>query len=319
MNYHIACSSAILCSFLATGCSTTTINQTEKVTTTAEAYTSYVNQLLDETKTRVIDMDTKQLVISRSNDNRKENEKKLAQKNRALDEWVTVANQLQEQNSLLQKYFSALQLLIEAPSGNSMSQPLSNISNSISKINQTEADRRGEIYRDRTLTPSQVGNVAGLSETLISSHYAAKVKQVLIRDRNIIDKQIALHEQQLGMLASMYKRRTRLDNAEHYANNVLGPYRGVTPESGYDPGSWSQARNQWFKRKKELTEFDDAKDAGKAFREAWRDILQGKKDIGAVKAILGEANNLVGNAYQLHDSYHNPPQHNIYVVPQVPQ
>lgn len=315
MHYRTACSSAILCSFLVTGCSTTTVNKTKQVTTTAEAYTSYVNQLLDETKTRVIDMDTKQLVMSRSKDNRKENEKKLAQKNSALSEWVAVANQLQEQNTLLQKYFNALQLLIDAPSGNSMSEPLSNISYSISKINQAEADRRGE--SDSTLTPSQTGNVAGLSETLISSHYASKVKQVLIRDRNIIDKQIALHEQQLGMLASIYKRRARLDNAEHYANNVLGPYIGVSPASGYDPESWSQARGQWFKRNKEMTEFDNAKDAGKAFREAWRDILQGRTDVGAVSAILGEVNGLVGNAYQLRDSHRNPLKHNIYVVPQV--
>lgn len=322
MNNLITCSSAILCSLLATGCSTLTTTQTEKVTTTAENYTGFMIKLLDDTKTKVINMDTKQLAESRSTESKEANKKKLSEKNAELSEWVAAANQLKEQNMLLQKYFRALGFLIKAPPGSEMSQPITGISLSISKMNQTVADRQGKKYRNRTLTEEQQFNVASLSETLVSSHYSDKVKRVLIRDRNIINQQIALHKQQLEMLASIYKRRDRLDNADHLANKVVGPFISVSPKNHYDSVTWSDHRNKWFEREDPMTEFDNAKDAGEAFREAWRDILKGNKDVGAVNAILGKVSGVVENTYQLRDSYRNPqlpPQNNIPVMLQTPQ
>jgi len=315
MNYHLACSSAILCSFLATGCSTLAIDQTRDVSKSAIDYTESVNKILEDTKLYVIRMDSKQLTMSRSTEDSEQNKQRLTEKNKAMDKWIAVADQLRHQNILLQKYFTALQAMITDVENNDMSDSLSNISVSISNINENEAARRGKESHERMLRDSHKINLKGVSGSMVSRHYANKIRRILIRDREIIDQQIALHTVQLDLIESIYLRRAKLDNAEHYANNILGAYVSTSPNSMYEASSWAAARNKWFKDKKALGVFDAVRKANKDFRQAWQNILQGKKDVGAVKAILSDVDKFVDNAYQLHDSYHNPRTTNLYVIP----
>lgn len=303
MDYLHVCSSIFLCSFLATGCSTHKINQTNEVSTTAITYTNTVNGLLKVTSERVIEMDSKHLGMSYKG---KDKKLKLMQKNDALEKWLHVADQLREQNVLLQKYFKALQAMVDSPLQNDMSDTLGSVSHSISEINDTQSIRRGKSSRNRVLNLNQTGYVSSLSKSLISKRYARKVRSALLRDKEIIAKQIELQAKQLNMISSIYKRRTRMDNQHHYANNVLGPFVSESPNNQFHIDSWAQSRLEWFNRKEALDIFADVQDANKAFSEAWINILQGKRDIGAVKAMLGDVNSFVRQAYQLRDSIKNP-------------
>lgn len=303
MNNHLTCSSIFLCSFLATGCSTHTLNQTKEVSTTAVVYTDTINRLLAATKQRVIEMDSKQLSMSHTGKNKKQ---KLMQKNKALEKWLKVADQLHDQNVLLQEYFKALQAMVEAPLRNDMSGTLGSVSHTLSKINDTQARKHGKSERQRELGHGQVTYVSGISNAMISSHYAGKVKLALIRDKDVIGRQIQLQAKQLNLIASIYKRRTVMDNHDHYANNVLGPFVSKSPNNHFEVHSWTQSRLKWFNRKEALNIFEDVQDANKGFSEAWINILQGKRDIGAVKAMLSDVNHFVNNAYQLDDSIKNP-------------
>ena len=303
MDYILTCSSTLLCSLLATGCSTHRINQTHEVSMTAVSYTNAVNELLRKTEQRVIELDTNELIMAREGHSKKQ---KLIQKNKELDKWITLAGQLRRQNILLLKYFKALQAMVDAPLRNDMSDSLGTISQSISQVNHTEALRQGKSYRNRAFSDSQKHYISGISNLLISNHYATKVKQALRRDRLIIAKQIALQEQQLEMVSSMYKRRSRASNKDHYTNKVLAPFVSDSQHNVFVPEMWAAARLRWLENKQAETIFDGVKDANKAFQIAWADILQGKRDIGAVTADLSDVNQFVGDALNLHDSYHNP-------------
>lgn len=313
MNNHLTCSFILLCSFLATSCSTQTKNQTNEVSTTAVIYTNTINKLLAATKDRVIEMDSKQLSMSQSGKNKAQ---KLKQKNEALDQWLHVAGQLHKQNVLLQEYFMALQAMVDEPTKNDMSDTLGSVSYTLSKINHAAAKQQDKEPRNRVLNYLQTGYISGLSNTLISAHYTGKVKQALMRDKDIIDRQISLQAKQLDLIASIYKRRTVMDNHEHYANRVLGPFVSQSPNNQFEVYSWTQSRLKWFNRKEALNIFEDVQAANKGFREAWQNILQGKRDIGAIKAMLSDVNRFVTNAQSLDDSIKHPQV--IYATPYQP-
>lgn len=306
MNNHLTCSSIFLCSFLATGCSTHTINQTNEVSTTAIIYTDTINRLLAITKQRVIEMDSKQLSMSHTGENKKQ---KLIQKNKALDKWLKVAEQLHSQNVLLQEYFRALQAMVDSPLRNDMSDTLGSVSHTLSKINDTQAKKNGKSERDRLLDGYQAGEkgyISSLSNSVISNHYAGKVKQALIRDKNVISRQIELQAKQLNLISNIYKRRTIMDNQDLYANEIEGPFVSKSPKSHFEVDSWTQSRLKWFNRKEALNIFVDVQEANNAFSEAWINILKGKRDIGSIKAMLSDVNSFINNAYHLDDSIKNP-------------
>lgn len=305
MNYHLTCSSAILCSFLATGCATHTSTQTKKVSDSATAYTKHINKLLDTTKSHVIDMDSKNLVSSRSVSSKQDNEKKLKQNNDALEKWIAMTDQLRKQNKVLLRYFETLHKMMKTSTDNDMSEPLGDISLSISRMNQIKADQQDHYDQNRELSAPEAGQIGSLSQVLISNRYAGKVRQALIRDRDIIDRQIALQEQQLKQISSSYKRRTLFENEEHYTNQVHSAYVNFN-NPDFEPMTWTQDRLKWLERKQAMNIFDDIKEANKAFREDWRNLLQGKKDASSVTAILGDINRAVDTAYQLRDSRLNP-------------
>ncbi len=316
MNYHLNCSFAILCSFLATGCSTNTSRQTEKISASATVYNEHIDSLLETTKAHVISMDSKNLVSSRSTKSREENEKKLRENNDALEEWIAKTDQLREQNKLLLRYFQTLQKMMGDPTETDLSGSLGDISLSISRVNQRKSERRGNYSQNRALNIYEVGHIDSLSKMVISSRYAGKVRQALIRDRDIINRQIALQEQQLKEISASYERRAKFEVEDHYTNKVLDSYVNVsTPH--FEPVTWTQDRLKWLGRNKTLKLFDDIKKANKAFRKDWSDILQGKSGVGTVEAILGDINRAVDSAYTLRDSrlYPQPVYTNIGVIP----
>ena len=303
MNYHLACSSTLLCSFLATGCSTHAIKQTNEVSTTAIIYTDTINNLLALTTQLVIQMDSKQLALGLTGKDKKQ---KLIQKNKAIEEWMQAADQLHDQNVLLQKYFKALQAMVDSPLRNDMSQTLGSVSKTISAINDTQAIKHGKSDRNRELSYTQSDYVSSLSLSMISSHYAGKVKQALVRDKDVIGKQIALQAKQLDLISSIYKRRSFMDSSDHYVNKVEGPFVSKSPKNFFEVESWTQDRLKWFNRKDALKVFVDVQEANKAFSEAWVNILQGKRDIGSIKATLSDVNSFIHTAYELDDSIKNP-------------
>ena len=248
-------------------------------------------------------MDSKQLALGLTGKNKKQ---KLIQKNKAIEEWMQASDQLHDQNVLLQKYFKALQAMVDAPLRNDMSETLGSVSKTISEINDTQAIKHGKSDRNRELSYTQSDYVSTLSLSLIGNHYAGKVKQALVRDKDVIGKQIALQAKQLDLISSIYKRRSFMDIHDHYTNKVEGPFVSKSPKNFFEVESWTQDRLKWFNRKDALKVFVDVQEANKAFSEAWVNILQGKRDIGSIKATLSDVNKFIRTAYELDDSIKNP-------------
>ncbi len=303
MNYHLACSSTLLCSFLVTGCSTHAIKQTNEVSTTAIVYTDTLNKLLEITKGRVIEMDSWILSMSHTGKNKAQ---KLNEKNDAVENWISVADQLRDQNILLQEYFKALQAMVDSPLRNDMSKTLGSVSFTISEINATQSLRYGVGEPSSELGGNQVGLVSELSSIVIGRHYAGQVKQALERDKEIIGRQIDLQAKQLALISNIYKRRLKMENQSHYADKVLGPFVSKSPNNQFHVDEWANNRLKWFNRKEALDIFEDVQEANEAFREAWVNILQGKQDIGVASAMLSDVNRFIRQAYKLNDSIKNP-------------
>ena len=314
MNYPYACSSALLCSLLATGCSTQKIKQANNVSKTAFTYTSLITDLLGITRRKVIDFDSKILSENQTGANKAQ---KLNSRNKAMEEWISINDQIRDQNKLLQNYFKSLQAMVDSSSPNDMGESVGSISGSISNVNDNLVSRRGKNLRNLILTNDQMGYINGISAVLIGNHYATKVRQALIRDRSIIARQISLQEQQLKEISDIYLRRLRMENADHYANSVHGPFVSNSPKNKFDADTWAENRRKWFENKNEPALFIDIQKANVEFKQAWIDILEGKKDAGAVTAILSNVDKFVENAYQLQDSYRNSNSNDTYSLEHV--
>lgn len=283
---------------LLAGCSNSTLVKTQDLSASSVAYTDTINELLDETIKQVIDVDSRELIRARAATNPK---KVLNQRNKSLTELIGKINYFRQQTSLMNNYFVNLQSLADSTVKDDVGVSVGRISSRIHYMNNRPQNAEDERRITRLLNEEEEGYIGKLTGMIVGSYYAARIEAALRRDAPIIGKQMLLQEKQLNHIVGILKDRLDVGNTMHLTDNVVGPY--IDKDGGsFDKNTWMESRRQWFQLEKAAPIFGKVKEAHTALREAWEDILRGKKDIGSVDIMLADVNDFLGTLHALDQS-----------------
>ena len=272
---------------LTSGCSSNTLKKSRNVSASGIAYADSVNELLDESIKQVIDFDSHELLKTRIGTNPK---RMLKEKNKALTNLINEINRFRYQTSLMKNYFINLQALSDSTVKDDIGASVGTISNSIKHLNNRSSKEDNSLQY--AITEEQQTYIGSLTGILLGAHYAANIKATLKRDAAIIGTQLLLQEKQLKHILSILKNRLSTGNALYLEEKVVAPYiNSDTPI--IDKKMWVTNRREWFKMQQVAPIFAKVKEAHKALRLAWEDILRGKEDIEATSTMLADVNEFV--------------------------
>lgn len=295
---------------LLTACSNSTLVKTQNLSASSVAYTETVNELLDKTIDHVIDVDSKDLIRSRVSTNPR---KMLKERNKSLNALIDEINYFRHQTSLMNNYFVNLQALADSTVKDDIGVNVGKISSRIQYMNNRPANAEDEKRIARLLTADEESYVGKLAGMIVGSYYAARIEAALRRDAPIIGKQMLLQEKQLNHILGILKDRIDVGSRMHLTEKVVSPF--LDNEEGlFDELSWIENRRQWFQLKQAAPIFGDVKDAHKALRVAWEDILRGKSDIGSVDIMLGDVNDFLGTLHALDQSRNEGRRFNRHLI-----
>jgi hypothetical protein len=278
---------------LVSGCSSNTLKKSRNVSASGIAYTDNVNELLDETIKKVIDFDSRELLKTRIGSNPK---KMLQDKNKALSSLIAEINHFRYQTSLMKNYFINLQALADSTIKDDIGASVGTISGSISHLNNrsNKSDNVSKHY----INEEQQSYIGSLTGMLLSAHYAANMEATLKRDAPIIGTQLLLQEKQLNHILSILRDRLSTGNALFLNEKVIAPYINKEVPIA-DKEMWISSRYEWFKMREVTPIFSKVKEAHKALRLAWEDILRGKEDIDATSTMLADVSEFVATLHHL--------------------
>jgi len=297
-------------SLVLSGCSNSTLVKTTDLSSSSVIYTEIVNDLLDRTIDHVIDVDSKELLRTRSGKHRA---KKLKERNQSLKTLIAEINEFRYQTSLMNNYFVNLQALADSTVKDDVGVNVGRISSRIHYMNNRPRDADDGARVSRLITEEEEGYISKLGSMLVGSYYAARIEAALRRDAPIIGKQLLLQEKQLTHILDIFKDRIDAESRMHLTDAVVGPY--VNPEIEIlDNQSWMADRRRWFELQQAQPIFNDVKEAHKALLLAWEDILRGKKDIGAVDIMLADVNDFLGTMHALDQSRSKKNQFNSHLI-----
>lgn len=280
------------------GCSSNTLTKSQDMSASGIAYADSVNELLDETIKQVIDFDSKELLKTRAGSNP---EKMLKEKNHALVNLIKEINHFRYQTSLMKNYFINLQALAESTIADDIGVSVGEISGTIQYLNNRPKDARDTKRIKKLLTEEDEGYIGTLTGMMVRSHFAANIEATLKRDAPVIGTQLLLQEKQLDHILSILQDRLSLGSKIHLMKNVTSPY--IDPEAPIiDKEMWITHRREWFEMQQTASVFGDVKEAHKALRIAWEDILRGKQDVGSVSTMLEDVNEFVSTLHALDES-----------------
>lgn len=299
-------------SLILSGCTNSTLVKTTDLSSSSVAYTESVNELLDETIGHVIDVDSKELLRAR---NGKHRAKKLKERNQSLKVLIAEINEFRYQTTLMNNYFLHLQALADSTVKDDLGVNVGRISGRINYMNNRPKDANDEARISRLLTEEDEGYISKIGSMLVGSFYAARIESALSRDAPIIGKQMLLQEKQLVHILDIFKDRLDAESRMHLTDKVVAPY--VNPDIGemeLDKETWVSNRRNWFELQQARSIFNDVKEAHKALRLAWEDILRGKKDIGAVDIMLADVNDFLSTIHALDQSRSKKNQFNSHII-----
>jgi len=269
--------------FMVGGCATQSIQQGKDLSTSGIAYTDAVNDLLDVTKDRIIDFDTKELKKTRRGSNLREI---ITQKNMAVLDVLSEINEFQSQTKILKTYFLNLQALADSPVKDDAGNAVQVLSNSISKLNKSiEGDNGKEL-----LTDEQKKQIGALSGLVANSIHAAKVKRALKRDAEVIGIYLSFQENQLKIITGILQDRFNAENDLFLEEEVISPYVDINQDLG---ANWDANRKKWFQTQFVSQQLVTAQEAAKLLRGIWADILQGKTDLNSLSVLISDVNEFV--------------------------
>ncbi|WP_290863290.1 hypothetical protein [Flavobacterium sp.] len=271
---------------LISGCATQSIQQGKDLSTSGIAYTNAVESLLDVTTDRVIDFDTDELKKSRRGTNPMT---MITQKNKALEDIIIEISKFRSQTKLLKAYFLNLQALADSPVKDDTGVAVKSLSDSISNLNKALSGKVNLTEDQKT----QTGALAGLVANTI---HAAKVKNALVRDAEIVGTYLALQEDQLKDIEGILSDRFNAKNDLFLNEKVIGPYVNISQPL---TTNWDVDRKQWFMTQFISQQLSTAQEAAKQLRGVWADILQGKSDINSLSVLISDVNEFVVTAQAL--------------------
>lgn len=283
---------------LLTACSNSTLIKSQNLSASSIAYAETVKDLLDETIKHVIDIDSKELARTRVGKNL---DARLKQRNQSLKSLIAEINQFRVQTTLMNSYFLNLQALADSTIKDDIGMNVGTISGRIQYMNNRPRDADDDARISRLLTEEEEGYISQIGSMVIGSFYAARIESALRRDAPIIGKQMLLQKKQLDHILDILKDRLDVGSRLHLTDEVVAPFVNLDSEM-YDKNTWIDSRRRYFDMRQAAPIFADVKEANKALRLAWEDILRGKKDIGSVDNMLADVNEFLGTLHGLEQS-----------------
>lgn len=168
-------------------------------------------------------------------------------------------------------------------------------SDNISKLNKSLVGKDGK----ESLSEDQKKQIGALGSLVANAVHAAKIKNALQRDAEVIGTYLALQENQLENIAEMLQDRFQAENDLFLNEKVIAPYVEMNKPLS---ASWSTDRKEWIKASFINEQLNTAKEAAKQLRSVWGDILEGKTDINSISVLVSDVNEFVVTAQALKDA-----------------
>jgi hypothetical protein len=272
---------------LISGCATHTVKQSKDLSASGIAYTEAVDKLLDNTFDRIIDFDNEELKKARGGSDLK---RKITDKNQLIISLLTEIERFRAQTKILKLYFLNLQALADSSVKDDAGGAVKSLSDSLSNLNTT-LDKGG-------LTENQKTQIGALGGVLAGTVHAAKIRNALKRDAEVIGTFLALQENQLKNITNILERRLKVENDLFLNEKVIAPY--VDKDKSLK-SSWGEDRKQWLKTQFIGLKLNTASNAAKQLRGVWADILQGRTDVNSLSLLISDINEFVIIVQELKD------------------
>lgn len=280
----------VLSMLMTASCATNHFDRNEKFSTAGTDYTESVSELLKKTQDRLIEVNTKLLLIS-PHPTAKGRREALEAQNVSLAALLDKIDVYRSHNDLLGRYFTELAVVSNTGRKTDVGITLGKLSHTIANLNKKAADEYG-ISPPPRMSYEQGLHAETIGDHLIKTHYAKKIQRLLRRDSKIIETQLYLQGKQLDMLISMMQSALKEGSILHHNQQVMEPYvKGDFADRTF--ASWPDDRKKWFEMRRTEHVFKQVKEAQKEMSWAWQDIVRGKRDISSVNNSLKDADDLI--------------------------
>lgn len=280
----------VLSMLVSAGCSTHHFDRNERFSSAGSDYTVSVSELLKETQSKIIEVNTKLLLVS-PRPTKEGRRKALQEQNASVASLIDKIDEYRRHNDLLGRYFKELEIASNAGKETEIGITLGELSHTIANLNQETAVKYGMPIPAR-MSHNQMGHVQSIADQLVKTHYAKKIQRQLVRDSSIIATQLYLQGKQLDNLIDLMQSALKEGRIMHLKYEVMEPY----VKGDFDGRSfqhWPEARKTWFELRRTEDVFKAVKEAQQAMSWAWQDIIRGKRDISSVNSVLKDSNDFV--------------------------
>ena len=299
-------SSIALSMLMVAGCATNHFDRNEKFSSTGTDYTESVSKLLQETRLKLIEVDTELLLID-PRATAKGRYKALEEKNATLAQLLDKIDEYRSHNDLLGRYFTELAVVSNAGKNTDVGFTLGKLSHTIANLNQKGIEEYGA--PPPRMSYEQKEHAERFADHLVKTHYAKKIQRQLRRDSKIIETQLYLQGKQLDQLIIMMQSALKEGSILHLNKRVMEPY-SEGDFSSRKFVSWPDDRKAWFEMRRTKHIFEKVKEAQKEMTWAWQDILRGKRDLSSMNNSLKDTDHFINsiNGFKTNSTGTNTPR-----------
>lgn len=278
----------ILSSLVIAGCSTNHFDRNKQFSSSGTLYTEAVDELLKNTKKRLVTVNSEALLIAPPKTMEKRRQAILAQ-NTSLAKLIDQINEFSEHNQLLGRYFTELKVVSSAGESSELGFTIGVLSQTIANLNKRTIDEHGYELPLR-MSPHQRSHLSQVADSMIKHHYAKKIRRQIQKDSQIIATQIFLQGKQLDTLIALMTNTIIEGNIIFGNRHVIEPYEKHDFPTDRSQQEWIKSRIHWFQQRETASVFKKVKMAQQAMLLAWMDIVKGKHDITSINNLLNDIN-----------------------------
>lgn len=280
---------------------THTIKQSEEFSDVGVKYADAVVELLDVTTETVIEDDSNTLLylqyltsLEDKKEERKKLEKFLNEHDDDLSALVATLEQFRIYACTLKGYFVNLQALAGTDAPESTAKAAADLSESINHASKSL--RKSEKL---VISGAEKDAFSTLGRLVSKGVQSAKLREALERDAAIISEQLLLHEKLLAKLAGILKNSAKERYETERKTKVLKPYKNKEITNIEE---WKKARERLLRTAFFVSSLDTATKAAGEMRLVWEGILEGKSDLGSIRLLLEDINEITAVAHQLKEA-----------------
>lgn len=280
---------------------TYTIKQSGEFSDVGIKYADAVVELLDVTTDTVIEDDSNTLLylqdLTSLEDKKQEREKLekfLKEHDDAVSDLVATLEQFRIYARTLKGYFVNLQALAGTDAPESTAKAVDELSASIN--NASGSLRKSE---ELFISEAEKNALSGLARLVSKGVQSVKLRQALERDASIIGEQLLLHEKLLAKLSGILEHSAKKRYVNERKDKVVKPYKNKEITNIEE---WKKARARMLRTAFFVKSLDTATKAAQEMRQVWGGILEGKTDLGAIRLLLEDINEITAVAHQLKEA-----------------